>query len=454
MTLDWLILGAAALAVLLALVTALAVLRQGAAHATSIERLRLLAEQVRAGQDGAAANQRTALADTERAMTTALGASGTALRSEVTGAIDGLRASNEARLAWIAQTLAEQLRTLAEQTNAAAQVQRGEVTTMRAEINQQLTQVREGNEKKLTEIQATVSEQLTKTVEAQMTTSFARVTEQFAQVQKAMGEMQAVGAQIGDIKRLFGNVKTRGGWGETQVRAMLDDVLPPGAYDTNWKPRPDSDDAVEFAIIMPMRGENRPRLPVDAKFPVEDYERLLSALDAADPDAERSARRALGQRVRAEAKKIADKYIVPPTTVEFAVMYLPTDGLYAEIARMDGLVDELGRLHRVLVMGPSLFPALVRTIHLGHVTLALEQKADEVRLLLGAARTEMQKMDGVIDKLAKQAGTFTSTIGQMKTRTRQIQSKLRSVETRDPDAAALLIGPVEEVLDDVEEGTG
>lgn len=394
-------------AALTGLLVCVLVLRQGDALA----RLRLLAEQGLAGQRGEAETLRATLAATERALAASLAENAGQLRRDVAGAI----------------------------------------RDMRAEIHQQLVATREGTERKLGEIQASVNEQLHAALEKQMTASFARVTEQFAQVQQAMGEMQAVGAQIGDIKRLFGNVKTRGGWGETQVRAMLDDVLPPGAYDTNWRPRADSEDAVEFAIIMPMRGEHRPRLPVDAKFPVEDYERLLSALDAADADAERAARRALGQRVRAEAKKISDKYIVPPATVEFAVMYLPTDGLYAEVARMDGLVDELGRVHRVLVMGPSLFPALLRTIHLGHVTLALEQKADEVRLLLGAARTEMQKMDGVIDKLARQAGTFSATIGQMKTRTTAIERKLRGVATMDPAAAALLIGPVDATVDAAEE---
>lgn len=484
---DVVLLLAAGLAALLALAGLVATTRQAAAT----ERLRVLAEQIRAGQEAGAEKQRLALAETERALATALERSGGALRGEVNGTIEALRASsearldsfgrqlaeslaklaeqgaqagtalrgeigqslaqlregNETRLAAVQTTLAERLDAFALQTSTAAAAHRQEMGVLKTGIDLQLTAVREGNEKKLGEIQATVNEQLTKTVEAQMTQSFARVTEQFAQVQKAMGEMQAVGAQIGDIKRLFGNVKTRGGWGETQVRAMLDDVLPPDAYDTNWKPREGSDDAVEFAIIMPMRGAVRPRLPVDAKFPVEDYERLLSALDAADAEGERSARRALAQRVRMEAKKISDKYIVPPATVEFAVMYLPTDGLYAEVARMDGLVDELGRVHRVLVMGPSLFPALLRTIHLGHVTLALEQKADEVRTLLGAARTEMQKMDGVIDRLAKQAGTFSRTIGQMKTRSQQIERKLRSVETMDPETAARLIGPVERDLE-------
>ncbi len=185
-------------------------------------------------------------------------------------------------------------------------------------------------ELKLAEIHKTVNEQLHAAVEKQMGESFNRVIDQFTAVQKAMGDVQAVTAQIGDIKRLFSNVKTRGGWGETQVKAMLDDILPPGAYETNKKVRPDSDDVVEFAVIMPMRGENRPVLPIDSKFPVEDYERLLAASEAGDIEAERAATRMLERRVRDEARKIAAKYIAPPVTVEFAILYLPTDALYAE----------------------------------------------------------------------------------------------------------------------------
>jgi DNA recombination protein RmuC len=272
-----------------------------------------------------------------------------------------------------------------------------------------------------------------------MTDSFARVIDQFTAVQKSMADVQAVTAQIGDLKRLFANVKTRGGWGETQVRAMLDDVLPVGAYLTNHKVRGDSDEAVEFAVLMPMRGEHRPVLPIDAKFPVEDYERLLAAAEAGDAEAERLATRALDRRIRDEAKKIATKYIAPPATVEFAILYLPTDALYTEVARIPGLIDEVGRAHRVLVLGPSLFPALLHTIHLGFVTLALEQKADEIRTLLGATKTEMLKMDGVLDRLLAQVGTFTRTIEQARTRTRAMSRKLRGVEVLDPVEAERLL---------------
>jgi DNA recombination protein RmuC len=393
-------------AALAALVAVLVVLRQGAA----LGRLRLLAEQGLAGQRTEAETLRAALAVAERALIDAQATAAARLRAEVMAAISDSRSALDLRL----------------------------------------RELREGNEAKLAEIQKTVNEQLQEAVEKQMTASFTRVTEQFAQVQKAMGEMQAVGAQIGDLKRLFGNVKTRGGWGEGQVRAMLDDILPEGAYDTNWKPRQGSDDAVEFAVIMPGRGEDRPRLPIDAKFPVEDYERILSAIEAGDAEAEKQARRALERRVRGEAQKMQAKYIAPPATVEFAVMYVPTDGIYGEIARIDGLIDELGRQHRVLVLGPSLFPALLHTIYLGHMTFALEQKAHEVSQLLGATKAEMQKMDRVLERLGNQATTFSNTIAQARIRTRAVDRKLRSVTTADAETTVRLLGAEDEAADEDE----
>jgi DNA recombination protein RmuC len=254
-----------------------------------------------------------------------------------------------------------------------------------------------------------------------------------------MGDVQAVTAQIGDLKRLFGNIKTRGGWGETQVRVILDDVLPPGAWEANFKPRADSDNMVEFAVIMPVRGADRPRLAVDAKFPMEDYERLLAAAEAGDAEAERQARRGLERRVREEARRVAEKYIAPPATVEFAVIYLPTDGLYAEVARVPGLIDELGRMQHVLVLGPSLLPALLRTVQLGYVTLALEQKSDEIRSLLGAVRGEMLRMDEVLSRLGKQANGLSATIERARVRTRAMDRTLRGVEALEPEAADRLL---------------
>lgn len=412
---NWLLVSAALLAGLAAILAASGLLllrrllmRANAAiqQQDAVQRLRLLAEQALAGQRGAVETSRAHLAEAERALA---------------ARIEQMRLDVEQRLGGLTTLLARE---------------QGED---RALLEAKLREMAEANATRLGEIQRSVNEQLHAAVEKQMQSSFQRVIDQFAAVQKAMGDVQAVTAQIGDIKRIFSNVKTRGGWGETQLRALLDDVLPAGGYETNCRLREGSAEVVEFAVRMPMRGEAAPLLAIDAKFPTEDYERLLLAAEAADAEAERAARRALETRLRGEAKKIAEKYIVPPRTVEFAVLYLPTDGLYAEIARIPGLIDEMGRVCRVLVMGPSLLPALLRTIHLGYVTLALEQKADLVGQLLGATRQEMLKMDEVLERLARNAGTFSKTIEDARRRTRVVGRKLRSVEVLETSKAEALL---------------
>ncbi len=419
----------AACASVLALLAGLLAWRAAMAQHDDLQRVRLLAEQVLTGQRGEAELVRASLAATERAVLAAI-QSGQA--EGMARAIGGIRDATAAFGATSDRLRQELAATLADQ---------------RTLLETRLREMREGNETKLGEIQRTVNEQLHAAVEQQMTASFARVIDQVAAVQKAMGDVQAVTAQIGDIKRLFSNVKTRGGWGEAQVRAMLDDVLPPGAYEANWK-LPGSDEMVDFSVAMPARGPGGPRLPIDSKFPSEDYERLIVAAEAGDVEGERAARRGLERRVRDEAKRIAAKYISPPATVEFAILYLPTEGLYAEVARVPGLLDEIGRLQRVLVLGPTLFPALLRTIHLGYVTLALEEKADHIRDLLGATRTEMLRMDEVLEKLGKQANTFSSTIDRARVRTRAVGKKLRGVEALDPVAAEALLGSGDEGEDE------
>lgn len=304
----------------------------------------------------------------------------------------------------------------------------------RVAMAQGLRQMAERSAAGLTAIQGAVNEQLHAAIERQMQTSFQRVLEQFAAVQKAMGEVASMTAQIGDLKRLFSNVKTRGGWGEAQLRAILDDVLPAGAYLANVKLDPAGAELVEFAVRMPVRGASRPLLAIDAKFPTEAYERLLDAVERVDQEAERAARRALEAVVRLEARKIAAKYILPPVTVEFAVLYLPTDGLYAEVARIPGLIDELGRVSRVMLMGPSLIPALLRTIHLGYVTLALEEKTEAISHLLGATRQEMIRMDQVLERLGRNASAMSNTIDEARRRTRVVAKRLRGVDDPDGDA--------------------
>ncbi len=359
---------------------------------SATQRQRLMAEQALAGQRAEAETTRAHLAATERALT-----------------------------ARVEQARVEQQDALGD-LGAVFARDGGEA---RAMMETKLRELAEASAARLADIQRSVGEQLHAAVERQMTTSFQRVLDQFAAVQKAMGDVQAVTAQIGDLKRIFSNVKTRGGWGETQLRALLDDLLPPGGYEANAKL---GAGFVDFAVRMPGRGDPRPLLAIDAKFPVADYERLILAAETGDADGERAARRALETTLRLEARRIAGKYIAPPASVEFAVMYLPTDGLYAEAARLPGLVDDLGRTCRVLVMGPGLLPGLLRTIHLGYVTLALEQKADEIGRLLGATRGEMVKMDAVLERLGRNAAAMSSTIEDARTRTRVVVRKLREIE--------------------------
>jgi DNA recombination protein RmuC len=394
---------AAGSGVICVLLLLLILLRSGAAAG---ERLRLLAEQGIAGTRSEAETTRQHFSAGERAVT--------------------------ARI----ETLGGELRTALAGMNLSIVREQGEA---RALLETKLREIAESSALRLAEIQKTVNEQLHQAVEKQMETSFQRVLDQFAAVQKAMGDVQATAAQIGDLRRIFSNVKTRGGWGETQLRALLDDLLPAGAYETNRKLREDSAELVEFAVIMPMRGEARPLLAIDAKFPTEDYERLIEAAETGDAEAERAARRGLEARLRLEAKKIQSKYICPPVTVEFAALYLPTDGLYAEIARMPGLIETISRECKVLVMGPSLLPALLRTIQLGFVTLTLEQKADEVRRLLGATKSEMVKMDEVLERLGKQAGTFSTTIEKARQRTRVMSRKLKGVEALETAQAEAVL---------------
>ena len=293
-------------------------------------------------------------------------------------------------------------------------------------------------EARLTAIQTSVNEKLHEAVEQQMTNSFARVLEQFASVQQAMGEVQSAAAQIGDLKRIFSNVKTRGGWGEAQLGAMLEQVLPPGAFERNFALRADSRERVDFAVRMPSRSTLW--LAVDSKFPTEDYERLLNAAEVADIEGERAARDGIAARVRLEAKKIREKYICPPETVEFGVMYLPSDGLFAEVARIPNLIDEIRVREKVIILGPTLLPAMLQTIHLGHITLDLEKRAGEIGKLLGATRAEMTKMDDVLGKLAANASAMSSNIEKARVRTRAVGRVLRTVEMVEADAAQVMLG--------------
>ncbi|MDE2390594.1 MAG: DNA recombination protein RmuC, partial [Rhodospirillales bacterium] len=236
-----------------------------------------------------------------------------------------------------------------EQIAAATQNVASTIDNLRRQAAEDSQKTTQTLETRLTAIQTSVNEKLHEAVEQQMNASFARVLEQFAQVQLAMGEVQAAAKQVGDLKRLFSNVKTRGGWGEAQLAALLEQTLPPGAYQPNFALKDTSRERVDFALRMPAREVLW--LPIDAKFPTEDYDRLLLAAEAADAEAERAAREGIAIRIRGEARKIREKYICPPETVDFAVLYLPSDGLFAEVARIPGLIDDVRTKERVIVLG-------------------------------------------------------------------------------------------------------
>ncbi len=386
--------------------------------------------------------QTEALAGMEKALLERFG-------QEAKATQEGLGAAMLKQAQSLATTEKALLERLSADAKATQEAMSAETARSREVLDKKLTEMRETSEKRLAEIQKSVNEQLASAVEKQMNESFQRVIDQFAAIQQMMGNVQSVATQVGDLKRLFGNIKTRGGWGEAQLKAMLDDFLPAGAYETNVKLREDSADIIEFCIVMP-GGEERALLPLDAKFPSEDYERLIIAHEAGDLTEEARARKALELRVRVEAAKIAAKYICPPRSTDYAIMFLPTEGLYAEVARMPGLIDDLARNHRIYLAGPFMLPVMLKNIQLGYVQYALSRNAEGVQRLLSATKGEMAKMDTVLDRLGKQVGTVETTIGLARRRTKAIAKTLREVDLL-PETQAAEVLRLEATMIEVEQ---
>lgn len=339
----------------------------------------------------------------------------------------------------VARIGGEMTTTLAENQGKTAKALTEDFSKLTVQIDAKITEMREGNEAKLLQIQGIVDQKLQEGIEKRMTESFARITTQFAEVQQAVGEVKTVAGQVGDLKRLFSNVKSRGGWGEAQVKATLDDILPPGSYETNMRINPATADTVEFALKLPVPGGAPVYLAIDAKFPVEDYTRLLEAIDAADPVAEKAAKSALEGQIRMEARKIQTKYIAPPHTVEWAVLYLPSEGLYAEVTRNSQLIEAIHRDHRVIVMGPSMLAVMLRTIQLGHFTLAISQKADLIGQILGAVKHEMVDFGNQFRLLEKNVQALGNNIRKGHTRANVITRKLKDIAALEGPAAAALL---------------
>jgi DNA recombination protein RmuC len=323
---------------------------------------------------------------------------------------------------------------------------REEQERLRALVGGKLDEMRTGNESKLELIRKTVDEQLQTALEKRVGETFQRVADQLTSMMQAIGQVQAVAGDVGDLKRLFANVKVRGGWGEAQIQHVLEDMLPPGAYATNMSIG-DGGEVVEFALRMPTNEAGRVVwLAIDAKFPTEDYDRLLLAAESGDRDGETEARKSMALRIRTEAKRIETKYVKPPLTVEYGVLFLPTEGLFAEVARIPALIEEVRRKHHVWIVGPALLPALLHCIRVGHLTLALEQKAGAIGETLGAVKAAWEDLVKSLDLSLTRVNGLKTQLTKTKTRANTVGRALRTVAVMEFQQAEVLLGLEEEAV--------
>jgi len=367
--------------------------------------------------------------------------------------IDSFRTQLAAMQQQVSDALQGATHTLAQQSQSAREAQDaalrrlsdslGEQLRALSEANERrLSALQEGNEKKLDQMRATVDEKLHATLEQRLGESFKQVADRLEQVHKGLGEMQTLARDVGSLNRVLSNVKTRGIFGEVQLAGLLEQVLTPEQYATNVATVPGSGERVEFAIRLPgQRDDGQPLwLPIDAKFPREDYERLLEAQERADAPAMELAAKAIETRLRLEARTIRDKYIAPPHTTDFAILFVPTEGLYAEALRRPGLVQAMQREHKVMLAGPTTLLATLTSLQMGFRTLALEKRSAEVWEVLGAVKTEFGKFGDVLKKTREKLNQAADTISAAETRTRQMGRALKSVEAL-PEARSLQLLP-------------
>jgi DNA recombination protein RmuC len=334
---------------------------------------------------------------------------------------------------------------LAEMTNgirALVEDNQRQQQALKQVVDDRLDRMSEANAAKLEEMRVTVDEKLHTTLERRLTESFGLVSDQLGKVQTGLGEMRDIATSVGDLKRVLSNVKVRGGFAEVQLGMQLEQMLASDQYVSNVQIDPDNQETVEFAIKFPaLEDGSEVLLPIDAKFPKEDWERLEDAQLRADSEGVSAAGKALENRVRAEARRISEKYVIPPRTTNFAVMFLPTEGLFAEVVRRPGLVDHLQTKYRVTVAGPTTFMALLTSLQMGFRTVAIQKKGAEVWKVLSAAKIEFQKFGILMDKVEKQVGTVQNTLGEVGRRTRAINRRLGTVHTtamQSSDTAQLL----------------
>jgi DNA recombination protein RmuC len=313
---------------------------------------------------------------------------------------------------------------------------------VRLVIDEKLKQIQEDNTRQLERMRETVDEKLQSTLEKRLGESFKQVSERLEQVHQGLGDMRNLAAGVGDLKKVLTNIKTRGTWGEVQLGALLEEILAPEQYAKNVRIHENSNDVVEFAIKLPGQGEqegDHVLIPVDAKFPVEDYSRLIEAQENADAVAAEEAARLLETIIKKEAKDIFNKYISPPVTTDFGIMFLPSEGLYAEIIRRTALVQLLRREYHVEISGPSTFAAILNSLQMGFRSLAIQKRSGEVWKVLGEVKTEFGKYGDLLDAVHKKLVNATDSMDDVRKRSRAIQRKLRTVQELPGSSAEILL---------------
>jgi len=339
--------------------------------------------------------------------------------------------SNSAR-----QLREEILKTIEEKSRT----QQESINSLNNVIDKHLKQLQDSNEKKLEQMRQTVDEKLQSTLEKRLGESFKIVGEQLEAVQRGLGEMQNLATGVGDLKKVLTNVKTRGTWGEYQLGNILEQILTPDQYEKNVKPKENSDEIVEYAIRLPGHdNSSQIWLPIDSKFPQESYIRLKDATEKSDSEEIEKATNELIRSIEKSAKEISDKYISPPHTTDFAIMFLPTEGLYAEIVRQPGMFDNLQQ-HRVVVAGPTNLSAILSSLSMGFRTLAIEKRSSEVWKILSAVKTEFSSFGYVLLKVKTQLDRASGTIEKTTVRTRAMQRKLKDVEELPTEESTKILG--------------
>ncbi|HOR03762.1 MAG TPA: DNA recombination protein RmuC [Candidatus Syntrophosphaera sp.] len=360
-------------------------------------------------------------------------------------------AKNRSELSTSLNNLSE---SLARKLQDLVNTQQQQFEALKLALEGRLEQIRANNETKLEEMRKTVDEKLHDTLEKRLGESFKQVSERLELVHKGLGEMQNLASGVGDLKKVLTNVKSRGMMGEFQLEAILEQVLTPEQYTRNFKPHKRRDEVVEFAIRLPGRDEDQESvyLPIDAKFPIEDYSRLVEAWDAGDPGATETARKALYNRILGCARDIRDKYLNPPLTTDFALLFLPVEGLYAEVLRDPALFEQLRRQYQVVVVGPTTVAAILNSLQLGFRTLAIEKRSGEVWKILSAVKNEFGKFGKALEHTQKKLQEASNSIDTASHRSRQIQKKLNKVQELPVDETAQVL----ELEDDtgISAGTG